>query len=128
MMDARAGAGELGLVHLLIVIDHERDIQRAVGHVARHMTSRVTGTGLTKPENILVELRGALEIFDLERNVNDASHSHSPWAISIPLGMANEVRSTRSPRPRPVRDAIFELFYEPAILNLWTLRPRFSST
>jgi hypothetical protein len=74
MMDAGTRAGKLCLVHLFIVIDHERDIQVAVRHVAGDMTARVAGAGLTKAEYVLIEFGGALEIFDLDSNVNDASH------------------------------------------------------
>jgi hypothetical protein len=56
MMDAGSGSGELRLVHLFIVIDHERDIQIAVRHVAGYVTARMTSAGLSQAKHVLIKL------------------------------------------------------------------------
>src|SRR5439155_13808181 len=76
MVDAGASASELGLGHVLAVVDHEREVDVAVSHMPRRMTSRVAGLGLVDAENVLVEFRRLFQIFDLERNMNDAGHGY----------------------------------------------------
>ncbi len=86
MMNARAGAGELSFVHLFIVIEHEGDIQLAIGHVARYVAARMTGSGLTQSKYVLIEFGGALEILDLDSNMNDASHSLCTFGMRVANG------------------------------------------
>ena len=61
-----------GLV--LAVIDHDREVDIAVGHMARGVAARVPGLGLIDTEHVFVELGRLLEVVDLDRDVNDAGH------------------------------------------------------
>src|SRR5688572_18177766 len=74
VMDAWAVADQLGFRFILAVIDHQREIDIAVCHMARGMTARVARLGLVDAKHVLVEFRRLLEVLDLERDVYDASH------------------------------------------------------
>src|SRR5712691_1129456 len=74
MVDAGAGAGELRLRDLLAVVDHQGEIDVAVGHVARDVAARIAGIGLAKAEDVLIEPGCLLQVGDLDGNVNDARH------------------------------------------------------
>src|SRR5438045_4406465 len=77
MVNAGSGAGELGLRYVLAVIDHERNVDVAVGHVPRRVAARISGLGLVDAKDILVEFGRRFEVFDLERDMNDAGHETS---------------------------------------------------
>src|SRR5260370_1357041 len=77
MMDARAGTGELRLRVVLAVVDHEGEIDVAVGHVPGSVAARMSGLGLIDAEDVLVELGRLFQVIDLEGNVNDAGHGLS---------------------------------------------------
>src|SRR5215469_15114947 len=54
MMDAGTGACELRLAVVLAVVEHQREIGLAVGHVARIMAAGVVGGELAEAENVLI--------------------------------------------------------------------------
>src|SRR5262245_57502512 len=74
VMNAGPGPGELRLRLVLAVVGHEREIDGAFRHVARGVAARVAGLELVDAEHVLVELGGPLQVLDLERDVDDASH------------------------------------------------------
>src|SRR6266567_1443460 len=49
------GVGELRVLDLLVVVDHQGEIDVAVGHVARDVAARIAGVGLAKAEDVLIE-------------------------------------------------------------------------
>jgi hypothetical protein len=84
MVDCRALANELGLFVFFAVIDHQREIDIAVGQVPRNVSPRPSGLDPAKPEHVFVELRSRLEVGDFERHVVDARHplpSYSPLPL-----------------------------------------------
>src|SRR6266404_4945842 len=84
MVNARAHTGKLRLRCILAVIDHQRQVDGAVGKVARDMPAVLaTMRGdLPEAEHFLVELSGGFEISHLQRDVDDfAGHETSPFLI-----------------------------------------------
>jgi hypothetical protein len=84
MVDCRALANELGFLVRLAVIDHQREVDIAVGQVPRNVSARPSGLDLAKPEHVFVEFGRRLELGDLERHVVDAGHplfSYSPLPL-----------------------------------------------
>ena len=49
------GVGELRVLDLLAVVDHQGEIDVSVGHVARDVAARIAGVGLAKAEDVLIE-------------------------------------------------------------------------
>ena len=47
---------------------------RAVGQVARQVIARLARFDFTETEDLLIELGGLLEIFDFQREMDDAVH------------------------------------------------------
>src|SRR5215204_960041 len=74
MVDAGSGAGKLRLRLVLIVIGHQREIDRAFGHVPRRVTAGMAGLELIDAEDVLVEFRRLLQVVNLKRDVNDTGH------------------------------------------------------
>ena len=74
VMDAGTGPGELRLLLLLAVVDHQGEVDIAVGHVPRDVAAGMAGLGLVDAEHVLVELGRLFQIFDLEGDVHDAGH------------------------------------------------------
>ena len=62
VMNAGSGAGELGLLLLLAVIDHEGEIDIAVGHVPGDVAAGMAGLGLVDAEDVLVEFGRLLQM------------------------------------------------------------------
>src|SRR5215470_14266816 len=75
VVDARAFARGLRLGGPRAgVVPDEREVDRAVGQVARGVIADLFGLHLGEAEHLAVELGGALEVVDLEREVHDAIH------------------------------------------------------
>ena len=72
MMDARPRTGPLRLLRILAVVEHQREIELPIGHVARIVAARVVGAELLETKNVLVEFRRLLQVGDLEREMHDA--------------------------------------------------------
>src|SRR5262245_20339161 len=64
------------------VVLHDRQVDRAVGEVPRGVVAHLARLRDLETEDFLVELRGALEVVNLERDVNDAIHGISTYACS----------------------------------------------
>jgi hypothetical protein len=80
MMDRRSGTDHLGFGVVFAVVDRQREIDIAVGHVARDVPARAAGLDLAKTVNVLVESGGGLEIGHLQRDVVDPRHARiSYW-------------------------------------------------
>ena len=56
-----------------VVLD-ERDVEHAVGEVARGVVAHFLRVHFLEAEHLLVELGGALEVVDLQREMHDATH------------------------------------------------------
>src|SRR5688572_14653339 len=86
-MDAGPLARRLRLRRLRagVVLD-ERDVERAVAQVARGVVAHLRGVHLLEAEHLPVELGGALEVLDLEREVHDAVHG-----VSISRGLSSRM-------------------------------------
>src|SRR6185312_6615660 len=74
MMDAGALAGELRLLDILGIVEHEGEVDIAVGHVARDVAAGIALAGALEAEDLLVEFGGLLEIVDLDGDMHDARH------------------------------------------------------
>ena len=72
MMDRRTGADQLRLGVVLAVVQHQREIDIAVGQVARYVAARAPGFDLAEAEHVLVEPGRGFEIGDFQRDVIDA--------------------------------------------------------
>ena len=59
-----------------VVLD-QRHVEHAVAQVARGVVADLLGVHLLEAEHLLVELGGALQVLDLEREVDDAAHRFS---------------------------------------------------
>src|SRR5260370_791151 len=62
VMDAGSGTRKLGLLLVLAVVDHQREVDIAVGHVPRRVAARMSGLGLIDPEHVLIELCRLLQV------------------------------------------------------------------
>src|SRR5688572_4205676 len=77
-MDARPLARRLRLGRLRAsVIFDERDVEHAVAQVARCVVAHLGGVHFLEAKNLAVELGGALQVLDLEREMHDAVHCFS---------------------------------------------------
>src|SRR5512134_923777 len=65
-----------------LVVLHQREVELAVGHVARDVVARLARFYFLETENLLVERGCLLEVFDLERKVNNAIHMQSPKLVA----------------------------------------------
>src|SRR5437667_11590659 len=75
VMDAGAFARGLRLGGLGVgVVLHDREVDRAVGMMERGVVAHFFRLGFLESEDLLVELGGALQVVDLERDVHDAVH------------------------------------------------------
>src|SRR5205814_8575908 len=95
---------QLRLRIVLAVIDHQREIDVAVGHVARDMAARAPGLHLAKAVNVLVELRRRFEIGDFQRDMVDPRHGRSSCSYHAALHKkrltpSSPVASSISPWP-----------------------------
>jgi hypothetical protein len=82
VVDARPVARGLRFLRLRAgVVLHQREVDHAVGHVAREVVAGLAGLGIAEAEDLLVEVAGALHVVDLERDVDDAVHAflHADW-------------------------------------------------
>src|SRR5262245_65329580 len=77
-MDAGALARCLrfGRLRARVVLD-ERHVEHAVGEVTRGVIAHLFGVHFLEAEYLLVELGGALEVLDLQREMHDAIHRFS---------------------------------------------------
>ena len=88
MMDAGAVARglRLGGLGIGVVLDDGK-VDRAVGEVARSVVANLFGLRFLESEDFLVELRGALEVVDFERDMHDAVHGLSiKWPVRRAAG------------------------------------------
>src|SRR5207249_3471724 len=80
------------------VVLHDREVDRAVGEMARGMVAHLLRLGFLESEDLLVELGGALEVVDLERDVHDAVHGvlqKCPQARSSGLSVLTSLMPSR---------------------------------
>src|SRR5438874_1624555 len=86
MMDARSltGGARLRRLRARVVLD-EREVDRAVGEVARRVVAHSVGVHLGKSENLAVEPGGALEVVDPQREMHDAAHFSSFFSNDLNL-------------------------------------------
>src|SRR5688572_27547 len=94
MMDAGALAGgfRFGRLRAFVVLD-QREVDRAVREMARGVVAHLLGVGLDEAEYRAVEVRGALEVVDLQREVHDAIHG-----LSCRSGLSLRTSARRSSR------------------------------
>src|SRR5215471_4569088 len=78
MVDCRTEAHQFGFLVLLAVIDHQREVDIAVGQMARDMSARAPGMHLPEAEYILVELCSRFEVGHFERYMVDPRHHFPP--------------------------------------------------
>src|SRR5262249_60991220 len=71
-MNAWAGAGQHRVLAVIAVPLRQRDIEVAVGQVARDVVAVRRGVELLEAEHVLVERGRLVEVADLERKVHDA--------------------------------------------------------
>ncbi len=73
MVDARANAGKLCLGRILAVVDHQRQVDGAVGQMARDMPAVLAAMrgDLAEAEHVLVEPRRGLKVFHLQRDMDN---------------------------------------------------------
>src|SRR5712691_11817511 len=71
------------------VVLHDRKIDDSVGKMARSMIADPFRLGFLESENLLVELGGALQVVDLQRDVHDAIHGLSKKS---PLSLRERAR------------------------------------
>src|SRR5262245_16281125 len=78
VMDARpfARGPRLGGLRSGVVL-YDRQVDHTVGEVPRSMVAHLSALGDLEAEDLLVELGGALQVVDLERDVDDAIHEIS---------------------------------------------------
>src|SRR5437868_11719622 len=107
-MNAGARTGKLRLRHILAVIDHQREIERAIGHMPRYMSARVSRSSLPKAEHLLVKPGRLFEVSDLEREMDNSRpifQSPNPVRASHrrrhPPAAAGGLASGHSPRQTP---------------------------
>ena len=74
MHGPRSRRARLGRV-LAVVLD-QRQIDGAVGQMARGVVSHLAGFHLDEAKTLFVKFRGFFQIVDLESDMNDASHGH----------------------------------------------------
>src|SRR5260370_1278452 len=80
VVDARPLSRRLRLRRLRagVVLD-QRDVDHAVGEMARGMVAHLLGVDLGEAEHLAVELGGALEVVDLQRQMDDSVHGFSQF-------------------------------------------------
>src|SRR5688572_20042557 len=78
MVDARplARGLRLGRLGAGVVLD-QRDVERAVAQMARGMVAHLRGVHLLEAEHLAIELGGALQVVDLQREMHDSIHGFS---------------------------------------------------
>src|SRR5262245_26537687 len=103
VMDTRTFTRRLGLRGLRAgVVLHDRQVDRTVREMTRGMVAHLARLGHLEPEDFLVELRGALQVVDLERDMHDSIHGISRYlrpaaALSAPARPGSS-RCSRSRR------------------------------
>src|SRR5262249_48610754 len=100
MVDAGADAGELGLRLVLAVIGHQGEIDRTFRHVPGRVAACMPGLELVDAKNVFIEPGRFLEVFDLDRNVNDAGHDRTPSGMRAYRGAVAAAGETAMGRLR----------------------------
>ncbi len=73
MMDPRPRAGKLRFMGVFTVIDHQREIEFAIGHMPGDMLMIASRGDLLEPEDILIETCCGFQILDLDREMDDTA-------------------------------------------------------
>src|SRR5688572_14505942 len=78
MVDARplARRPRLGRLGARVVLD-QRNIERAVAQMTRSVVAHLGGVHFLEAEHLAVELGGALQVLDLQRQMHDSIHGFS---------------------------------------------------
>src|SRR5207249_11237042 len=112
VMDAGAFAGgtRFGGLRAGVVLD-QREIDGAVAQMPRRMVAHAVGAHLAEAEHLPVELRGALEVLDLQREMHDTAHHSSfskvlNFAISAISSSAHTASQRRRARLLPKTGAM----------------------
>jgi hypothetical protein len=84
-MEPRPRTDELRFIRILAVIDHEREIEGAVGHVTRYVLTIASGRHLLEPEHIFVEACRRFQILDFDCEMDDTGSFGLP-GFFVPAG------------------------------------------
>src|SRR5215208_3882373 len=105
MVDGGAGADQLRLGVVLAVIDHQREIDIAVGQMPRDVAARAPGPDLAEAVHRFVEPGHRFEVGHLQRDVVDARHSWPPDVMhayaAVRRKRSTPLSSVRSISPSP---------------------------
>src|SRR5262249_34688157 len=95
VMDAGSSARRARLRGLGVgVVLDQREVDPAVGEMARSVVTHPFGVDFDESEHLLVELGGLLQVLDLQREMHDTVHVVLPGGSSQSSALPRQARSS----------------------------------